>query len=310
MPRKRRPSAAGYLVRSEDPLPEELQGIAISTFGKIIKRGWDWLGLTPDAPDRIGGLVEAPALAAALTLNKGDFIRAGSRGALYLAYRKAIQEAIGPQLAQWGTGAMRGPARPKALRLRDIESVLRDLARDFPLLGTLMDRRRGARTMLPAAARQQALDLTGETATPARERAQPREAVEEPASPPEAPPTEPRPREPESRDASSVLDPTGSSRRKRAGRLGLEIRFESRPDDLELARLVDSTVWINEAHPAYRRALASRSVGYHLTLSVAMALAPLTVDAAREHEFVTTFLARWGEALEQPHGRSRPRAAR
>ena len=66
-----------------------------------------------------------------------------------------------------------------------------------------------------------------------------------------------------------------------------------------MARLVETTVWINEAHPAYRRAAASRSEGYHIALATAMALAPLAVDAAKEHAFLTTFLAAWGSAIER-----------
>src|SRR5207237_1186823 len=100
--RKRRPSAAGYLTREALPLPEEKRGVAISTLGKVIKRGWDWLGITPTTPERIGGLIEVPALAECLTLNKADFIRTGPRGATYLAYRKAIQESVSRQLAEWG----------------------------------------------------------------------------------------------------------------------------------------------------------------------------------------------------------------
>ena len=63
-----------------------------------------------------------------------------------------------------------------------------------------------------------------------------------------------------------------------------------------MARLVDSTIWINDAHPAYLRALASRSVGYHTALAVALALASLAVEPADEHAFITRFLAHWGGA--------------
>jgi hypothetical protein len=85
--------------------------------------------------------------------------------------------------------------------------------------------------------------------------------------------------------------------RRRPTRLGLSIQFESRPEDPCLARLLESTAWINAAHPAYRRAAASRAEGYHVALAVAMALAPLAVEPAEAHGFVTAFLARWGEAL-------------
>ena len=87
----------------------------------------------------------------------------------------------------------------------------------------------------------------------------------------------------------------------------LAIRFESRADDDSLGRLVDSTVWVNESHPAYRRATASRSEGYHLALCVALALAPLAVEPAEAQGFVTAFLTRWGAAVERP---ARGRAAR
>jgi hypothetical protein len=85
------------------------------------------------------------------------------------------------------------------------------------------------------------------------------------------------------------------------------VQFESRPDDLELARLLDSTVWINDAHPAYQRALASRSAGYHTALAVALALAPLAVESAGEHAFITRFLAHWGGAASSPRRPARRR---
>ena len=140
--RRRTPSATGFIERNP-LLPADREGIAISTFGKVIKRGWDWLGLAPAARAQISGLVEAPDLAACLTLSKSDFIRTGTRGASYLAYRKAIQEVVSRQLAEWGD-ARDVEARPRTVRLeRDLERVLEDLADDFPLLRSLVDRRTG-----------------------------------------------------------------------------------------------------------------------------------------------------------------------
>ena len=101
--RKRKSAGAGYLLRAGETLSEEWRGVAVSTFGKVIRRGWDWLALTPAAPERVAGLIEVPALAECLTLNKADFIRAGARGATYLAYRKAIQAF----LARWGAAIER-----------------------------------------------------------------------------------------------------------------------------------------------------------------------------------------------------------
>lgn len=75
--------------------------------------------------------------------------------------------------------------------------------------------------------------------------------------------------------------------------------------DPELGRLVESTIFVNRAHPAYIRAAASRSEGYHIALSVALALAPLAVEPNAEHAFVTAFLSRWGEAVSGASPRRR-----
>ena len=150
--RKRKPAGAGYLLRAGESISDELRGVAISTFGKVIRRGWDWVALTPAAPERMAGLIEVPALAECLTLNKADFIRAGTRGATYLAYRKAIQEAVSRQLELWGDAGEPGErARRRAARPveRDLEAVLADLADEFPLLAPLVEQRAGGQRRLP-----------------------------------------------------------------------------------------------------------------------------------------------------------------
>ena len=150
--RRRKPSAFGYLSRHTAALPEDQRGVAISTLGKVIKRGWDWLGVTSLQSERINGLIEVPDLAASLTLNKGDFIRTGTRGAVYLAYRKAIQEAVSRQLEAWGDGRAETPeASSRMMRPleRDLDRVLEELSDDFPLLGSLVERRAGGQKRLP-----------------------------------------------------------------------------------------------------------------------------------------------------------------
>jgi len=322
--RKRKPSALGYLVRAAGPLPEDRRGLAVSTFGKAIKQGWDWLGVTPAAGDRIGGLIEAPALSECLTLNKGDFVRTGPRGALYLAYRKAVQEAVSAQLAAWGDAPVEADqSRRRAARPveRDLETVLVDLAADFPLLASLVEQRRGGQRALPGSGgagsdagsttSPGAAAQTGPELVPRLGSATAAEASHATAAPPADPAGEGRVVPPAGPTASTLPAGTaaGAGPARRPARYGLSIQFVAKPDDLELGRLVDSTVWVNEAHPAYRRALASRSEGYHVALAVALALASLAVEPAREHAFVTAFLASWGEALERRARRGRrPRA--
>lgn len=314
--RQRRPSAVGYLARHPEPLPDGDQGIAISTLGKVIRRGWDWLGLTPAEGDRIEGLIEVPPLAEALTLNKGDFRRTGSAGALVLAYRKAIQEVVTAQLVAWGEST-RPEARPSRTRPleRDLHRVLGDLAGEFPLLAALADRRAGGQQRLPLGGEDSgqqglwgsstALHASVEPVKPAEpENPAPVGAGHDPAtsdpnanssSTPAAPNDGPDAARSDGNDHPTMLPVPGRGRRSARARLSLDVRFESLPGEMNLGRLIDSTIWVNDAHPAYRRAAATRSEAYHLALTVASALAPLTVEPERHQEFVNAFLARWGE---------------
>jgi hypothetical protein len=166
----------------------------------------------------VGGPIEAPLLSECLTLAKNDFIRTGQKGAVYLAFRKALQEAVSDLLSSWGEGA--GEAEPTAPE----------------------------KTRIPEAA----IDL----AVP------------------------------------------GRRARKKPMHLGLKLQFESRPESAEPGRLAENIIWINEAHPAYRRAASSRSEGYHIALSAAMALSTVAVEPREQRAFVNAFLTRWGEALE------------
>ena len=339
--RRKTPSAVGYLARHSTPQADEEQGIAVSTFGKVIRRGWDWLGLAPADASRITGLIEVPDLAACLTLNKSDFIRTGDRGGVYLAYRKAIQEVVSQQLAAWGDTPEREP-KPRTERLeRDLERVIDDLVDDFPLLRSLVDRRPGGQKRLPMPGRgpeqvpgslfaNVCMDQgDAEGAGVLREHPEgeglpedsDRGVAEPPAGEPRAegqPRVEPEPQEGVPRPAASGGNGGGAAHipvgslstvqgRRRPARYGLLVQFESRPDDLELARLVDSTIWINDTQPAYQRAVVSRATGYHLALSVALALAPLAVEPAAEHAFVTQFLAQWGGSSTRPRARQRRR---
>jgi len=312
--RQRRPAAAGYLRRAAEPLAEDERGLAVSTLGKVIRRGWDWLGLAPADPELVGGLVEAPGLAESLTLNKGDFIRQGSRGITYLAYRKAIQEAVAAQLAAWGEGrkvedsARRRAARPVE---RDLESVLIDLAEDFPAVAALVERRPGGQRRLPAerlahegegplfaagAPSASSAPASGGASVTRSDDGRDGGGASE-AAPPEA--------------RVATLDPTAPARGpRRETRYGLRIEFEDNAESDDLGRLVESTVWVNAAHPAYRRAVASRAEAYHATLTVAMTLAPLAAEPASIQKFVTAFLGAWGEALSRDKRRRQGRRGR
>jgi hypothetical protein len=238
-------------------------------------------------------------MAACLTLNKSDFIRAGPRGAIYLAYRKAIQEVVARHLAEWGDAkngdeaARQRRARPVE---RDLQTVLADLADEFPLIAPLVDVRPGGQKKLAARGVDGAGGLLSNRIVVA-------EAVPVPASvPPAIEPVASEAPEPaaEPPPPRVVLASGGS---KRPARFGLSIQFDNR-DDASLARLVESVVWVNTANPAYKRAVASHAEGYHIALAVAMALCPLATEPENAHAFITAFLVRWGALVDPRAGRA------
>ena len=301
--RQRKPSGVGYLVRNDD-VGEDERGVAISTLGKVIKRGWDWLGLTPAEADHVSGLIEVPALVEALTLNKADFVRTGPRGATYLAYRKALQEVVAAQLAEWGDAGRRADARPRRTRAieRDLQSVLADLTDEYPMLSTLVERTRGGQRKLPFGGEGECVvagPLPVDAGVGKRLAEEP--VVASPTDSPEAPTDGVA--EPPPAPHVAAIDPAGTRGPKRPARFGLQVGFESRPGDLELGSLRESTVWVNDAHPAYKRALASRSEGYHVALTVAMTLARLAVEPQEAQSFISSFLGAWGARGGSPRNR-------
>ena len=131
--------------------------------------------------------IEAPGLSAALTLNKGDFVRAGRRGITYLAYRKALQEAVQAQLTAWGEARDReDSARRRAARPleKDLEAVLLDLADEFPALAALVERRPGGQKRLPTGNETLPDSAGAAVTTEARRRHRPRASAEPRAAAP------------------------------------------------------------------------------------------------------------------------------
>jgi hypothetical protein len=194
--------------------------------------------------------------------------------------------------------------------------VLEELSDDFPLLASLVERRAGGQKRLPIDGkltdRAAGTETIAVLAAPSTAEV-PRPNETEPAQPETPPPPTDQDTAMIEPATSTIPDSTfamlpGHGRSRAPMRYGLGVQFEDCPDTSELGRLVESTVWINQAHPAYRRAAASRSVGYHISLAVALALAPLAVEPDQEHAFITKFLSHWGQALDQPQRhRRRPR---
>lgn len=274
--RRGKPVGIGFLRKSKEELREEERGIAISTYGKVIKRGWDWISMIPRNPTRLTGIVEIPSLSEILTTNKADFLKDSTSLQKYYRYRKAIQEAVEPVLRQFGE--MITPREPIEKELRplekEIERVLKNMLDDFPELGPLLGKRgiKGGRAPGP-----------GEPSEPTEPPEEPPEPPPEPTEPQIEPPPEGHPPEPK---------PPGHRKPP-----GLMIGFEDNPDREDLGWSMESTIWINKGHPAYIRAIESKAENYHIVLSVAWVLSGHLEAEKSPQKFINRFLSSWGARI-------------
>ncbi len=272
----------GWLGSSLDSLPDEKRGLGAATYGKVIKRGWEWLGIRPGNPERITGMIEIPGLAALLTTNKADFLKDSASLKQYYRYRKAVLKMVEPALAELGEWEAAQNLSPKKAypSQREIEQVVAGLVGDFPELRPLLDSRLRA---IPGGGEGEEGKPPEEAAGPAKTEAVQPEGAEKPSNPPpgsEKPAKEPPPME------------KADTPRKPAG---LRITFDLRPDRPELGWLSGTTVCVNQAHSAYRRAVQSRSESYHIAVTVAWVLSQYVEHEKSLSAFLNRFLEGWGK---------------
>lgn len=283
------PMGIGFLDWSAADLPEPERGVAISTYGKVIKRGWEWLGVVPKTPKTIAGIVEVPELVACLATHKCDFLPDASSKRKFYQVRKEIQKAVIGLLNDWGQMGGSSPNRDQgAARIeKELDEVLRRVLLEFPELQPLID---------PLRLRNDAAGTTpvGPGGTPVEDAGAARSGGgnggeggsqhDTPTSP-----------DKQGRDhESSLLDPTRSSRRRRPA--GLMITFDDTTGGDELGWLRQGTVAINAAHPAYKRVEKREAEGPFIAFVVALLLSAELWSDTRPMAFVQRFLCEWGRA--------------
>jgi hypothetical protein len=186
--------------------------------------------------------------------------------------------------------------------------VLLDLAGDFPAVAALVDQRPGGQRRLPAAGG--GLDVSSEAPAGSADGTTTSPDAGTPDTTEGGTGLEPEELAPETAQEATIEPSAPARGARKPTRYGLRIEFEDDAESGDLGRLVESTVWVNAAHPAYKRAVVSRAEGYHAAVTVAMALAPLAAEPASVPRFVTAFLAAWGEALGRDKRRRQDRRGR
>lgn len=289
-----RPIGIGYLIRS-DALQSSpaftAHGLAISTYGKIIKQGWEWLGLLPKLHTQLSGVVEIPGLSEMLTTNKSDFLNDATSLKKYYRFRKAVQEAVLTVLPELGEPSDTNVPASKEVQLvsREIESALGAITDDFPellsLVGAKHKKMQSPATLSDHIEKQSREDRI--------------EGIEKSESSVHADDLQREPREETLHLRESEGGEHSKTVRKKTPGLTIALQEFIEEGDPALGRIIENTIFVNTNHPAWKKATEERLDEYHIVLTVACVLSELIEQTHSPHEFISKFLASWGQSLQQ-----------
>jgi len=279
--RRQRPAGIGYFVLAREELDEDLQGIALSTFGKVITR--EWFKKYPRDGSRITGIVEVPELVECLTTSKNAFIKTGSEGQKFYRYYRELQKVFGDWLLR--IGKMEPVAREPREAAR-LESLVRDILRFVPELAAFFASRTRADVAIA--------DQNGEAQRIAVVGAQKvhgtrggeGEGEGVPVWPGQEPFQVPGPED--GSDVAAIVVP-------RTIKVGPKLAWVDAPDRAEMSWVDGDTILINSAHPAYQKAEQRGLTEYHNLTAIATSLVILKGPESPDEvfELVNKFMTGW-----------------
>lgn len=261
-------------------------GLWISTFGKVIKGGWDWLGILPKNSDSLVGLVEIPALSEILTTNKNGFLTDTGSLKKYYKYRKAVQESVLPILKQLGEDRTAIPDSPEKILKplsQTITGALNRLMDDFPelesLIGTYRKQAIGQTQKISREEKTRAINLPVgkmDKEIPAKNRATAKTV----------PP--------------GVADKT-KDKIVRVKNTQFKLLLADIPDapEMPLGRIVEDTLTVNTIHPAWKKAKQKRQEEYHILITVASTLSQFLESEKSPQDFLNRLLIAWATEIEE-----------
>lgn len=281
----------GLLNKYREELSEDERGIAISTYGKIIKRGWDWIGLVSRNPKHLSGIIEIPNLSEILTTNKADFLKDAKSLQKYYRYRKAIQEEMNPILHEFGEVSIPQEKREKDLKPleSEIERILSNLLNEFPELNPLLGRKKlwdEVKKIIP--------DLDSQLVGTNIESVNVMTGIFEGNSNDSGIVGTSGDITSGIIEISSDLQKPGLQHIGKRRRPGLMISFEDNTDSNILGRMTEDTIFINKGHPAFRKVINTDAEKYHIVLSVCWVLSSYLQEERSPQSFINEFLSWWG----------------
>ncbi len=258
--RYKKPQGWGFFGLAEEVLPEHLQGVAVTTYGKVIER--TWFKKEPRHKDRIFGWIEAPYLIKAVTTDKCRFQRGNKNWEGF--FRRAQKE-----FAIWLEGAgLLEKREPRPLVFPELEREINRILKQIPSL-TFFGARRVARAAIPDESGEERSLGSGTQKAPGTEGGPGTgEGIDVYPGPEEG--------------VAPTVEP-GEGRRaevhRRVIRGGIRLGFEERADLSNEGWFDGETIVINTAHPAYVRSSRAReAANYHVLKTTAVELTRFSMD--------------------------------
>ena len=271
------------LAESEYPISPDLCGVAICTYGKVIKGD-----LFNQFPGKLGpklfGVAEIPELVNFLTTSKTDFVRKGKQRLFEKLY-----DPIRCQFKDWlisiGIETSEVIDSDEAIEL---EKELRKIIEDIPELSDFFGHRMKKDILKKSdkgeffSTSQEGADLTfpdgeGEKGN--------RPGILD---------------EGEGAGHAIIKNSNGKDRASpigRKGRQGPKVTFDNRPDRIDLAWVEGNNIVINSGHPSYVKARTSQKTRkLHDLFAIASAIQRFLVSEGEKQDlmFVDRMMAAWG----------------
>jgi len=280
---ERKKKVRGFFGLARDDPEENLQGVSICTFGKVIER--TWFKKEPPAKKRIVGWIEAPPLIKAVTTDKCSFQQGDKT---WEAFFRSAQAEFTKWLEETGLAERLLERKDDFSNLeREINLILRNI----PQFAFFAARISGQVAITDEAGEGRELG-EGTQKVPGTKGGE-THGGGTPVYPGNGPGQAPT--------SKSGLGPaaTNHQRNIRGGiRLGRE--ENPRPEAKE-ARFDGETVIINVSHPAYKRAERDKLLNYHQIKSVVSSLIEFTLEKdpdpsyQKVFELSERFFRLWGE---------------
>lgn len=280
--RSRKPYALARFELHAVALPEAMQGIAISTFGKIIRR--DWMKQHVKEFERITGIVEVPELVECLTTSKCDFRKDGTAGAKYYRFSKAAQQEFRRWLEE--INLLEHQEASPDREVQRLQRLVNHIVAEIPDLQQFYGFRQERETLVHSA------DGDGRgrihEASPVAEHTSGPEGLTQQEESGEAD---------EARRAGITLEEgkdLPAERRLRSAKFGPAIRHINVPERADISWMEGETVLINTAHPTYHKASEKKVLEYHNLFAVALAMLREVPSAQEKLALLEQFMSEWG----------------